>query len=262
LKHGFDRADTHTVHRAIAFALLLPGVALAVPAGPAVQSEMFSPLAQERVIGLVNLPDVIGDTCGPDKPGSVDLFKTPSAGMAPIGSIRFVVAERAADGSSCSGVQVLVRHAESGSDEELPTQESDYEIRAAVVYQRSGIWFRIALQRGSAWIKRDDPKDFRSYPELLTQKLSYLAKGWDGRLSRTPQAVASRVPAEWAKYLEDDIPVEVLDVRRARNDIWIHVRLQTESCGETRAGVSPISGWVRAYRPSGRTSVWFHSRGC
>jgi hypothetical protein len=40
-------------------------------------------------------------------------------------------------------------------------------------------------------------------------------------------------------HLEDDIPVDVLDVRLVRNRAWLHVPLKNESCGETLNGVTP-----------------------
>jgi hypothetical protein len=39
-------------------------------------------------------------------------------------------------------------------EQELPSDESGYEIAAAVVYERRGQWFRIALPQGSGWITR------------------------------------------------------------------------------------------------------------
>lgn len=219
-------------------------------------------LTRERVVGLLTLPEIVGEGCGPAQPESAALYGEPSTASQPVGSIAFRVADRQPDGGSCGSAQLIVR-VEGKADEELPADEVSYEIPAAVVYQRSGPWFRVALQRGSAWITRNDAGSFQSYPELLKERLSYVRKGWDGRLSPTPgNGPGTRIPTAWSRYLADNIPVEVLEVQRVGDVPWIRVRLQTESCGEALAGVESATGWIPAYQASGRTAVWFYARGC
>lgn len=246
-----------------AFMLWLEAPGLTTPDDQSWQWAVSGNLLQERLVGLLMLPEVIGQGCGAIDQKSVDLYRTPSTATPPFGSITLVVTDRQPN-ESCGSAQVTVRRAERGADEELPTDEIEYEVPAAIVYQRSGSWFRVALQRGSAWVKRENPKDFRSYPEMMmTGHLDYLKKGWDGTLWRTPGAgAATRVPAGWRAHLADNIPIDVLGVRRVRNQVWIHVRLNTESCGQTLSGVRSATGWLPAFRPSGATSAWFYSRGC
>ena len=219
-------------------------------------------LTRERVVGLLTLPEIVGEGCGPAQPEIAALYGEPSTASRPVGSIAFRVADRQPDGGSCGSALLVVR-VEGKDDEELPADEISYEIPAAVVYERSGPWFRVALQRGSAWITRKDAGNFQSYPELLKERLSYVRKGWDGRLSPAPgSGPGIRLPVAWSRYLADNIPVEVLEVQRVGDVPWILVRLQTESCGEALAGVEPATGWIPAYQASGRTAVWFYARGC
>jgi hypothetical protein len=219
-------------------------------------------LTAEPVAGLLNLPEVTGGGCGPDEPGSVALYEAQSTAGVPIGSIQLRVTDRQPGGGSCGSATVVVRRAAGNAEEQLPTDESGYEIPAAVVYQQSGLWFRIALQRGSAWVKRESLEDFQPYPEL-TRDSGYLRDDWDGRLWRTPAAGASaRVPPAWTKYLGRSIAIDILDVRRLENATWVRVRLRTETCGETKTDVTPATGWIPAYRSSGQTGIWFYSRGC
>jgi hypothetical protein len=210
-------------------------------------------LIKERVIGLLSLPEVVAPECAPTKPTRVNLYASPSTGRPPSGSIE--------PSRDC---HILVRLAGSSVEEPLPTEESGYETSAAVVYQRDGRWFRIALQHGSAWVARDNPNDFLPYPEILTDRLSYVKEGWDGRMWNTPGAsgAARALPSGWRSHLKRNIPIDFLGSRRVGNEMWIHVRLNTEICGQSFDGVTSVDGWVPAYSPSGAPSAWFYSRGC
>jgi hypothetical protein len=210
-------------------------------------------LTKEPVIGLLDLPDIVGPECIPGASTRIRLFGSPSTNKPAIGSIE--------PPRDC---RMLARRAASNAEEALPTVESGYETPAAIVYQRAGLWFRIALQQGSAWVERDDSKGFLPYPEILTDRLSYMGKGWDGRVWSTPGAsgAATPLPPGWKAYLSQEIPIDLLGTRRMGDEVWIHIRLLIERCGETLQGVSPATGWVRAYQSSGSPSAWFSSRGC
>ena len=209
-------------------------------------------LTKERVIGLLNLPEIILPECAPSEPMRANLYDGPSKQRAATRSI--------ARDENC---RILVRRAQDNSEEQLPAEESGYETLAAIVYQRSGLWFRIALQQGSAWITRDTSNGFLPYPELLKERLAYLRKGWDGRLWDTPGASATKpLPSNWKSHAAENIPLQFLGARRLSGGLWIHVRLETESCGESLEGVKPAEGWLPAYRSSGQASAWFYSRGC
>ena len=220
-------------------------------------------LTRERVVGLLNLPEIVGEGCGPQQPQSATLHDMPSKSSPRRGSITFQVTDRQPDGGYCGGARLIVQRTDGSSGEQLPTSESGYEIPAVVVYERSRSWFRIALQRGSAWMVRDNLNDFQPYPELLKDKLSFVRKGWDGKLWRTPgSGTGERIPAAWGPYLADGIGVDVLAIQRVGGAIWLRVQLKTESCGETLIGVKSAAGWIPAYLSSGTPSVWFFSRGC
>jgi len=210
-------------------------------------------LTRERVAGLLNLPSIVGTDCAPSHSHKVALYASPSTGNPPIGSI-----ERAKN-EEC---QILVRVGKQ-REEQLPTDESGYDIPAAIVFQRVGPWFRIALQRGSAWVRRDEPRDFLSYPQLLKNGLSYVRDGWGAKLWETPGApVTARLPSKWTSYARQNVPMTFLGFRRVADELWIHVRLEIESCGESLEGVKPLEGWIPAYRPHGEPSAWFYARGC
>jgi hypothetical protein len=127
-------------------------------------------LVKEPVLGLLNLPDVVTADCIASA-AVIQLRGAPSNAAPAAGSLQ--------QPKPC---ELMVRRPGPGAAEELPTSESDYELPAAIVLQREGSWFRIALQQGSAWIERANSGDFLPYPNLLKDRLTYLGMGWDGRL--------------------------------------------------------------------------------
>lgn len=207
---------------------------------------------KEPVLGLLNLPDVVTADCIASA-AVIQLRGAPSNAAPAAGSLQ--------QPKPC---ELMVRRPGPGAAEELPTSESDYELPAAIVLQREGPWFRIALQQGSAWIERANSGDFLPYPNLLKDRLTYLGMGWDGRLWESPGVSDVRpVPTAWRRYLSRDVPIEFLDSRQVGDETWIHVRLDpSDRCGEELEGVSPLAGWIPAYGPSGTPSAWFYSRGC
>ena len=238
------------------------------PVGAAQQLEpewnraVSNDLIRERVVGLLDLPELVDQGCGPAVPRRMPFHDAPSSASAVRRYAEYLVTGRASDGSQCGTARLVVR-SDNGSDEELPAEESDYEILAAVVYERRGSWFRIALQQGSAWVERSDPSEFHSFPDMLQQRLSHIREGWDGSLWRVPgSGVASPVAAGWQKYLDGNVSVDVLEVRRIGNDDWLRVELRVETCGRELSGVQSTTGWIPAYRATGGPTVWYSSRGC
>ena len=214
----------------------------------------------ERVIGLLDLPDITGNyqdaACASQ--AAIQVYEKPSAAAGMTGAIALRMHPE-------YGCTILFRRTATSSEQELPSEESDYEIAAAVVYERRGSWFRIAVPQGSAWIERANIDDFLPYPQLLTRKLAYLRDDWDGQLRRTAgvNSPAEPLPVEWRARVSRQIGVEVLGTRRVGNDDWIRVRFDLERCGDERvSALPPVQGWLPAYRSNGTPAAWFHSRGC
>jgi hypothetical protein len=111
---------------------------------------------------------------------------------------------------------LLVRQHGSALEHAMPTEESQYEIPAPIVYERRGQWSRVALPTGSAWIGRAADDAFLPYPPLLKERMAYLRSGWDGMLRSAPGfAVATRVlPAEWRNQIADGHRENSLSERR------------------------------------------------
>ena len=137
---------------------------LAGSAAGSQESFVSSALMREPVVGLLALPEIFGEFgCSPSGPKRLNLYATPSKDRPPVGTIELQNPPRQPEPTDCEVPRVAVRRGgDTQIGQELPTDEMGYEIRAAVVYQRSDRWFRIALQPGSAWIERDNADGFLS----------------------------------------------------------------------------------------------------
>jgi hypothetical protein len=198
----------------------------------------------ERVLGLLDLPDIVQGGCGQaPKRATARVFSMPSDNGSVVGTINW----REEGDRSC---RMMIER--SGG-----TLESGYEIPAAIVFERRGAWFRIRLTAGSGWIRRSDPKDFLPYPEILRDH-AHTMQSWDGTLRAMPGLTGAVVPLSpgWKALLDRQLSVEYLGSRRVGNDRWLH------ACDQTYEGVNDVSGWIPAYHPSGSPSLWFSSRGC
>jgi hypothetical protein len=151
---------------------------------------------------------------------------------------------------------------------ELQTEEIGYEVPAAIVYERSGNWFRIALDAGSGWIQVEDPGRFTAYPDLVTsdERLSYLTDTWDGRLFRAPEPAAALIelPAAWRRLIGSQISfVRVMETQNRNGELWFRILLTgKEACVDAPEDLPEMEGWIPGYAAGNNRMVWFSSRGC
>lgn len=211
----------------------------------------------EAIIGLLDLPDVMGHGCGePVQQTPAPIYDAPAFGSG-TGSTLILVHDKEL---GC----VFALQRPGAAPAPAPTLESGYEIPSAPVYERRGAWFRVALKNGSGWIRHTDANDFAGYPELLSDNLAYIREGWDGKLRESPgdRGDVIALPAAWNPHLDKRIDIHYLGARMVRKELWIQVRLATETCDTKLDGVKPVTGWIRAYRLNRSPAVWFASRGC
>ena len=212
----------------------------------------------ERLIGLLDSPDIVMGGCGPAPArATARAFSEPSQKGPVVGTIYW-----REEGDTFCG---LMLERTGGVREQIPTMESGYEIPAAIVYERRGPWFRIRLAGGSAWIMRNAADDFLAYPEMLGEHLANIPQGWDGVLREKPGTASTVKPltSGWRALLDRGLSVEYLGSQRVGNDLWIHIRLAAKAaCDQTYEGVTDVEGWIPAYRSNRSPSLWFSSRGC
>jgi hypothetical protein len=212
----------------------------------------------ERLIGLLDLPDIVAGGCGPaPNRATIRAFATPSQNGRSVGTIYW----REERDLVCG---LMIQKAE-GVKDGVPTLESGYEIPAAVVFERRGPWFRIRLKQGSAWIRRTDRTDFLPFPEILREHLAYTMQTWDGTLRATPGPSGRITPLSpgWKALTDRQLSFEYLGSRRVGNDIWLRIRLAAKGpCDQMYENVTDVEGWIPAYYADRTPLAWFSSRGC
>ena len=121
--------------------------------------------AQDRVLGLLTLPEVFGNgACDRFSPQEVALRTSP--GGAPVGVIRVARNWYHAPIGGCEGLEVAVRLRNGAREQPLPAEEYEYEAPAAIVLERRSRWFRLRLETGSAWVLASSRDVFHPLEQL------------------------------------------------------------------------------------------------
>jgi hypothetical protein len=210
--------------------------------------------AQDRVIGLLKLPEVFGDEPGePFLASEVKLFATAGSRRA-IGSIRADKYWRMDGGVRYEYTRATV-HLAAGTNA-LPTREHDYEAAAAIVLEQRGRWFRVRLSSGTAWLPASARAEFLPLERLLESELAYVTEESDGRLAM--------FPGEGGEIrVEKNTTVRVLKSRWCGGRHWVYVEaLSHPFCESSDKPRVLARGWMPAHGSSGEPSIWFPSRGC
>ena len=237
---------------------LTPG-ALALPFLLAALAYTSPGSAQDRVMGLLTLPELFGDfPCEEYVPEEVALYREPDAAR-PIAAARVDRPWTGHAAGGCEGLVVNVHRAGADSTEGLPTMEYAYEAPAVVVLEMRESWLRVRLEQGSGWLRVSERDVFHPLEQLLVGSLTYVARTPEGGLTTAPAATSDAVPAE----LRTDHPVDVLETRAIDGALWLRVAVLSHSPCESVQEPSVVArGWLPAHTPSGEPTVWFYSRGC
>lgn len=215
-------------------------------------------LAQDRVLGLLELPEVFGQgACDRFVPKPVVLHASPRGPV--VGTVLVTTPMTHQADGGCQGLEVSVRSARTSAVEALPSMEFAYESPAAIVLERRGTWFRIRLNTGSAWLEASPQHEFYDLEALLTDSLARF-DAWNGGLASAPNGEVRRVPLPGAA---EDQGVQVLRAVRVKGELWFLVELLSHNpCTGPDMPKAIDRGWVPAYNESNQTTLWFYSRGC
>jgi hypothetical protein len=217
--------------------------------------------AQDRVIGLLSLPEVYGARmCAPFEPGHVALHAAPGDGK-PIGFIRVDQNWSFAPHGGCEGLKVSVHQGTARG--ELPTLEFDYEMPGAIVLEQRERWFKVRLSSGSAWVEGAASNRFMPLPELFEEFVGVTAvtNAISGQLVAAPGRPAEPTSPR-VRALQ---PARVIEIRTLFGQSWVQVELMNHSiCLAAEHGPPDVigTGWMPLHASNGEPTIWFSSRGC
>jgi hypothetical protein len=216
-------------------------------------------LAQERVVGLLALPEVFGrGACDRFAPRPVELYATPQ-GPA-VGTVLVVKPWTHHSNGGCEGLEVGVRVPRAEAVEQLPTMEYAYEEPGAVVLERRGKWFRVRLIVGSAWLEASAQDEFHDLEQLFEDGLTHFTEAWNGQVAASPGSVGR--PAKVPRLAAEQ-PVRVRRASREKEGLWFFVDIMSHSaCDGNGEPTVADQGWVPAYGKGDALTIWFYSRGC
>ena len=234
---------------------LLPGAILALLS---IASPAYS---QDRVIGLLSLPEVFGSRmCAPFEPGQVPLHALPNA-AAPIAFVRVDQNWSFAPHGGCEGLKVSVH--QGTQRQELPTLEFDYEMPGAIVLEHRDRWFKVRLASGSGWIEASPEDRFMPLSELFEEfvGVTSITGSFNGRLVAAPGRPADASSA----LVSTRQPARVIEIRNVSGKFWVHVEVMNHSiCSAAENGPPEAvgTGWMPLHAEDGEPTIWFSSRGC
>ena len=214
--------------------------------------------AQDRVIGLLTLPEVFGaGPCDKFTPAEIQVYAEPD-GRKTIGAIRVATSSSFPAEGGCAGLTVNV-YSSGRSVGELPTREYGYEAPAAIVVGQRGQSFKVRLPGGTGWIRASKRDEFHSLQQLLKDGLTHVTESGGGDVRSAPGAAGS-VLRERAR---ENQAVRVVRFRQLGDGLWIEVELLRESpCTSPDDQKVVARGWMPAHAASGEPTIWFSSRGC
>lgn len=215
----------------------------------------------ERWLGLLQIPEIWGSLDGKYQLATVPVYAEPRRDANRIGTLQnwmepFFSNERPYEGAAQF-------HPANAAEEPrvVPSEQVTYKEPAAIVLERNGRWFRILLESGSGWVEQPGTISFTTYEELVKDRTNHLTEGWNGKLWREPGRDQFEPSLEWRTAAGQSVPAEVLEWREVGGEAWIKVRLKPykpyASCTPTLPDNITTEGWLPAYWPSGRVSVWF-----
>ncbi len=145
-------------------------------------------------------------------------------------------------------------------------EEYDYEEKGAVVYEVTDDWYKIKIKDEYLWLYKNQAGTFHAYPQILSDRLTYLPD-WDFMLWDRQGGAARSIPHPYAQpnWPEDgyEVAVNVLSIEKTDQEWWIKVEiLDNSACISEGKPKILATGWLPAYTQDNKRTIWFYSRGC
>lgn len=213
--------------------------------------------AQDRVLGILTLPEVFGTKdCDKFTPEEVPLYSDRGGGQA-IGAIRV---DHPWDFPAIGGcVGLVVNTRVRGEIVALDTGSTGTKSAGALVTERHEQWYKVRAGARGVWLQASPRDEFHSLERLFSRALTYFTTEWSGRLVNAPggsQVVASRAH-------DSEPPVEVLGLQESGGQLWARVALLSHTICESNEEPRVLAeGWAPVHSATGQLAIWFYSSGC
>jgi hypothetical protein len=140
-------------------------------------------------------------------------------------------------------------------------EEYEYEQAGALVYELKNDWYQIIRNEEFLWVHKENAGAYYSYPKILKNRLTFLtdetAKIWEN-----PGELPREIGYTFPKRYTGEVPVIIKELKLHDGEWWILVEVLKKSPCLTDDKTIITTGWVPAYLPDNKASLWYYSRGC
>jgi hypothetical protein len=213
--------------------------------------------AEEPIIGLLTLPEVLGNgPCDDFSPEEIRLYSGMDKKLTS-GVIKVDKFWTFPKSGGCEGLTVNTHMLNGNNIRPLLTKEYRYEKPAAIILETQNDWFRLKTSSGSAWIKKTKTGRYISLDNLLKNKMSYIDSKSGIKIFRE-----SNIDDSIGVVSTSD-SLNVVKTINVENKYWHHIQVMDSSSCESDGPPKVLyEGWVPAHTATGKLTIWFYSRGC
>jgi hypothetical protein len=213
--------------------------------------------AEEPIIGLLTLPEVLGyGPCDDFSPEEITLYSGMDKKLTS-GVIKVDKFWTFPKSGGCEGLTVNTHMQNGNNIRPLLTKEYRYENPAAIILEAQNDWFRIKTASGSAWIQKTKTGRYISLEHLLENKMAYIKSQSGIKVFREPRNLNS------VGVVSNSDSLNVIKTINVDNKYWHHIQvMDSSSCESDGPPKVLIEGWVPAHTATGKLTTWFYSRGC
>ncbi|MFQ3172115.1 MAG: hypothetical protein ACI9DG_002155 [Oleispira sp.] len=216
-----------------------------------------SALARDPLIGLLTLPEVLGEgPCDDFSPEEILLYSGMDKKLSS-GVIKVDKFWTFPDVGGCEGLTVNV-HTEDGQRvRALLTKEYRYEAPAAIVLETRNNWYKLDTFEGPLWVQGTKNNQYYSLEYLLLNHMVFIKSGSGISILNQPNGLDS------IAIVSSSDTIKVTETGMLSNQLWLNVQVMSGSECESLEKPKVLSeGWMPAHTPSGELTTWFYSRGC
>jgi len=216
-----------------------------------------SAIAEESIIGLLTLPEVLGEgPCDDFIPEDIPLYSGMDKKLTS-GKIKVDRFWTFPDLGGCEGLIVNTHIGDGQKGHALLTKEYRYEAPAAIVLDTQNDWFKLKTSTGSAWIQKNKKGKYFSLEDLLKNKMAYIESASGIKVFREPSIYDS------IGLVSNGDFVNVIKTVNVDDKYWHHIQIMDSSgCESNEPPEILYEGWIPAHTATGKLTAWFHSRGC